>query len=117
MTDMTDIRHDAQRFAAAAESLAATTRTTTPTTTPQRRGPSPHELLDVVRQVHDYAAEMAAKQAARNRIAAARELARDCERLARKIDDARLTGAGSMRDAAQKFADIAQSLETGLRRR
>ena len=54
---------------------------------------------------------------ARQRRDEVRDLARDCARLAERVDRCRLHGAGRLRAAAEQYASVADNLDAALRTR
>jgi hypothetical protein len=75
------------------------------------------DVLAAVKEVSAYAAKLTARTMAQQRARAVRDLARDCERLAERVDRCRLTGADGLREAAGRYAHVADNLDAALRRR
>jgi len=74
-------------------------------------------VLAIVREVSANAAKLAARAMAQQRAHAVRDLAQDCARLAERVDRCRLTGADWLREAAGRFAHVADNLDAALRGR
>ena len=110
--DLTFLRDTARAMHAEAAALASSLRGTKP-----RQEPTAAEVLAVVREVSAYAAKLAARTMAQQRASAVRDLARDCGRLAERVDRCRLNGGDWLREAAGRYAHVADNLDAALRGR
>ena len=99
---MTFLRDAARTMHATVRALASP-----PRRTPARQEPTEAEVLNIVREVGAHAAKLTARAMAQQRAFAVRDLARDC---------ARLTGADSLRQAAERYAHVANNLDAALLR-
>ena len=108
---MTFLRDAARTMHATVRALASP-----PRRTPARQEPTEAEVLNIVREVGAHAAKLTARAMAQQRAFAVRDLARDCARLAERVDRCRLTGADSLRQAAERYAHVADNLDAALLR-
>lgn len=86
-------------------------------TSPSGRTPTSAEVFAVVQQVLQYTAKLAARAIAQQRARDVRDLARDCARLAERVDACRLNGADAFRAAAERYAHVADNIDDSLRDR
>ncbi len=74
------------------------------------------ELLDIASQVSAYAGKLRTRATAWQRARDVRELARECERIAERIERCQLTGAQQLREAAKHYAHVADNIDVALGR-
>ena len=79
--------------------------------------PRSRRPLAIMRQVSEHAAKLTARAMAQQRAQAVRDVARDCARLAERVERCRLHGADLVREAAARFEHIADNLDAALRTR
>ena len=82
-----------------------------------RREPTEADVLAIVREVSEHSAKVTARAMAQQRAHTVRDLPRDCERLAVRVDRCRLHGADGLREAAERYAHVADNLDAALRGR
>jgi len=107
--ELTFLRDAIQELHATANTLSS------PCSPTAQQGSTEAEVLAVVRQVSAHAAKLAARAMTHQRALAVRDLARDCERLAERVDRCRLNGGDGLREAAGRYAHVADNLDAALR--